>query len=55
MFSFIKKYASGIDGVAIYPDISLIIFFGFFLLLIISLWKMNKNYIKELEEIPLKD
>ena len=55
MFSFIKKYASAIDGIDLYPKISLVIFFLFFLVLLISIWKMNKDYIHELEEIPLKD
>jgi cytochrome c oxidase cbb3-type subunit 4 len=34
MFKFIKKYAETIDHVEIYPIISLIIFFAFFVTII---------------------
>jgi cytochrome c oxidase cbb3-type subunit 4 len=53
MFSFIKKYAETLQGVDIYPKISLLIFFTVFCIIIIALLKMSKKTISELERIPL--
>lgn len=53
MFSFIKKYAETLQGVDIYPKISLIIFFTVFCLIIVLLLKMSKKTVSELERIPL--
>jgi cytochrome c oxidase cbb3-type subunit 3 len=46
------NYLESIAGIAIYPMISLFIFFGFFSLLIVYLMKVDKQHIKELENIP---
>jgi len=53
MFKFIKQYAEGIDGVNIYPMISLVIFFLFFVVLIYYVKKMDKTKVKEISRIPL--
>lgn len=53
MFSFIKKYAETLQGVDIYPKISLIIFFTVFCVMLILLLKMSKKSISEMERIPL--
>lgn len=53
MFKFIKKYAEGIDHVAVYPMISLLIFFLFFIMLLVYVRKMDKKSILELSNIPL--
>lgn len=53
MFSFIKKYAETLQGVDIYPKISLIIFFAVFCLIIVALLMMSKKTVSELERIPL--
>lgn len=53
MFKFIKKYAEGIDHVAVYPMISLLIFFLFFVVLLLYVRKMDKKSISELANIPL--
>ena len=53
MFKFIKQYAEGIDGVNIYPMISLVIFFLFFVVLLYYVKKMDKATVKEISNIPL--
>ena len=53
MFKFIKQYAEGIDGVNIYPMISLVIFFLFFVVLLYYVKKMDKTIVKEISNIPL--
>ncbi len=55
MFSFIRKYAETIQGAEMYPKIALMIFLGFFLFWTIWIMKVNRGYIKELEEMPHKD
>ena len=43
-----------IEGIAIYPIFSLLLFFFFFLGLGIWVFKADKNYIKEMSEIPFE-
>ena len=47
------NYLESIAGIAIYPMISLLIFFIFFSVLIVYLIKEDKQHIKELKNIPL--
>ncbi len=54
MFKFIKQYAEKMDHVAIYPMISLFIFFIFFVVLLVFVRKMDKKRIIELSNIPLE-
>jgi len=42
-----------IDGIEIYPIISLIIFFSFFLLVGYLVIKTDKNHIEEMSNLPL--
>ncbi len=53
MFKFIKQYAEGIDHVAVYPMISLLIFFVFFIVLLVYVKRMDKNAVSALSNIPL--
>jgi cytochrome c oxidase cbb3-type subunit 4 len=53
MFKFIRQYAEKMDHVAIYPMISLFIFFIFFVVLLVFVKKMDKQRIIELSNIPL--
>lgn len=46
---------SHIEGVSIFPVISLVIFFLVFVFVIYKVIKTDKNYIKEMEQIPLDD
>lgn len=52
MFKFIKQYAESISQVNIYPMISLIIFFLFFVVLLIMVKRMDKGRLAELSNIP---
>ena len=55
MFKFIQQYAEKIDRAQVYPMISLIIFFLFFVALLIYVKKMDKTSIATLSNIPLDD
>ena len=48
-----KNYFKGIEGIADYPMISLLVFFLFFL--VITFWSLraDKKFLKELSELPL--
>jgi len=52
MFKFIKQYAESVNNIAIYPMISLLIFFIFFVVLVFWVRKMSKENIKRLSELP---
>lgn len=54
MFKFIKQYAEKIDNAEVYPIISLLIFFVFFIALIWYVVKMDKKNIEQLSNIPLE-
>lgn len=53
MFRYIKQYVESANGVSIYPIISLIIFFLFFIALLYYVKKMDKDKVKEISNIPL--
>lgn len=55
MFKFIKQYAEKIDHAQVYPMISLVIFFLFFVVLLFFVKKMDKERIKILGNIPLDE
>ncbi|QQS36842.1 MAG: cbb3-type cytochrome c oxidase subunit 3 [Ignavibacteriales bacterium] len=48
-----KNILVSIEGIDIFPIISMILFFVFFIGLIIWVLRIDKNYIKEMENIPL--
>ncbi len=50
-----KHYFEQIDKVEIWPVISLTIFFIFFVGLIIWVFTADKNYIREMRQLPLDD
>jgi hypothetical protein len=52
MFKFIKQYAEKIDHAQIYPMISLVIFFLFFVVLLVLVKRMGKERSEELSNIP---
>ena len=49
-----KELLQSIDGVSIYPIISLIVFVLFFAVILIWMLKVDKNYIKKMENLPLE-
>ena len=55
MLKFIKGHASSIDGIEIYPIISLTIFFLFFLVLIIFVVRSNRDHVRAMAQMPLED
>lgn len=55
MLKFIKHNLETIAGVEIYPVISLLIFFTFFVGLSIWVFTYSKEKISELSDIPLKE
>lgn len=50
-----KYYFEQIHNVAIWPIISLFIFFVFFVGLIVYVWKIKKTYIHHMKDMPLQD
>ena len=55
MLKFVKGYLEQIDGVQVYPIISLLIFFVFFSLLFWWVFTAKKEHIREVSNIPLED
>ncbi len=55
MLKFVKSHMETIEGIAIYPLISLVIFFVFFSLLFWWVFTSKKEYIKEVSELPFND
>lgn len=54
MLKFIKHHLTGIDGIEIYPIISLLIFFIFFVILFGWVFTAKKDYIKRVSNLPLE-
>lgn len=54
MLKYVKGPLENIDGVAIYPIISLLIFFLFFAALFWWVITARKEYISEMSNIPLE-
>ncbi len=50
-----KEILQSIEGVEIYPIISLIVFILFFIAVTIRLIKMDKNYINKMKQLPLNN
>ncbi|EAQ49787.1 MULTISPECIES: CcoQ/FixQ family Cbb3-type cytochrome c oxidase assembly chaperone [Leeuwenhoekiella] len=55
MLKFVKQNLENIDGVSIYPIISLLIFFLFFVALFLWVFTAKKEHINEVSNIPLDD
>jgi len=55
MLKFVQHHLETISGVAIYPVISLLIFFSFFVGLFFWVFTYKKDKIKELSELPIKE
>ncbi|KYG75865.1 hypothetical protein [Roseivirga spongicola] len=50
-----KYYFEQVHNVEVWPIISLIIFFVFFVGLIGYVWKMRKDYVEHMGDLPLSD
>ena len=53
MFKFIRQYAEKMDGATIFPMISLVIFFTFFVVLLVYIKKMGRKRADQLSQLPL--
>ncbi|MFD2529295.1 MULTISPECIES: CcoQ/FixQ family Cbb3-type cytochrome c oxidase assembly chaperone [Polaribacter] len=53
MFKFLKGHLESITGIEIYPMISLVIFFTFFVALFWWVFTAKKDYISKVSSIPL--
>jgi hypothetical protein len=54
MLKFVKNYMTSIEGIEIYPMISLSIFFIFFTLLFFWVIKAKKEYIDKVSNLPFE-
>lgn len=54
MLKFIKGHMDSIQGIELYPIISLLIFFIFFVILFVWVFTAKKNYIDTVSNIPLE-
>ena len=55
MYKFIQDVTENIVGAEIYPMISLLIFFLFFVVLLWFVLKMSKERVETLSNIPLEE
>lgn len=53
MLKFVKNHMETISGVEIYPVISLLIFFSFFVILFWWVITAKKDYINKVSNLPL--
>lgn len=49
-----KEILQSIEGISVYPIISLIVFILFFAIMLVWLLKVDKNYIKKMENLPFE-
>ncbi len=55
MLKFVKNHMESITGIEIYPLISLLIFFTFFVVLFWWVFTAKKEYINTVSQLPLDD
>lgn len=55
MLKFIKHHMASITGIEIYPMISFLLFFTFFVVMLVWVLKSDKKYISQMENLPLDD
>ncbi|MBK6542012.1 MAG: CcoQ/FixQ family Cbb3-type cytochrome c oxidase assembly chaperone [Flavobacteriales bacterium] len=55
MLKFIKHHLDTIAGVGIYPVISFVIFFSFFLLMLFWLRRVGSAHVDHMAALPLSD
>jgi len=50
-----KEILQHIDNIQVWPVISFVIFFLFFLFLLLWAFTVDRNFIREMSELPLED
>lgn len=53
MIRFVKHYFDNINGVEIYPIVSLLLFFTVFVVMVFIVLKLPKDNIEEMSNMPL--
>jgi hypothetical protein len=53
MLKFVKHHMESIDGIALFPMISFLLFFSFFVLMLLYVWKADKKRMHALSALPL--
>lgn len=53
MFKYIKHNIS-IEGIEIYPLISFLLFFTFFIVVLVFVFRQDKKHIQEMSNLPLE-
>lgn len=51
----VSHYFESISGIEIYPIISFLIFFTFFIVVTFMAFKMDKDHVKDLSNMPLEN
>lgn len=51
----VRHYLESIDGIQVFPLISFVLFFTFFILIGIWVFRMKKGFIQEMSNAPLND
>lgn len=49
-----QEILQSIQGVSVYPIISLVVFVLFFVIILVWMLKVDKNYIKKMENLPFE-
>jgi cbb3-type cytochrome oxidase subunit 3 len=55
MFKFIQQYAEKMENIAVYPIISLLVFFIFFIVLLYLVIRMDKKSVQLLSNLPFNE
>lgn len=55
MLKFIKHHMTSIGNIEVYPMISFILFFVFFMVVLIMVLRSSKAFIAKMEHLPLED
>ena len=55
MFKFIRQYAEKMENIAVYPIISLLVFFIFFIVLLYLVIRMDKKSVQLLSNLPFNE
>ena len=55
MSRIIRQYAEQVQGIALYPVLSLVIFTVFFTLMVVYVRRMGRETLEELSAMPLDD
>jgi len=55
MLKFVKHHMESIEGISIYPIISLLVFILFFVGLLIYTFRLDKSFIKAMKDQPLNE